>query len=323
MPEPLLKIDSLNVGFRTAHGFVDAVSGVDLSLMPGETVALVGESGSGKTVTALSIAKLISGDAGATISGKIFFNGEDLLAMPEDRLQDFRGRRISYVFQEPATALNPVFTVQYQIDESLRLHRAKGHDVKSLLLSVGIRDPERVARSYPHQLSGGQQQRIMLAMALACDPDLLIADEPTTALDVTVQAQILELLQRIKQERGLTLLLITHNLAIASRMADRICVMYAGQQVESGPTRDLLSRPAHPYTRALLEAVPRLRGGTSELRGIPGQISSGLHGHGEGCRFHTRCPLARPKCASSNPALAAVAQDRQSRCFFWPEVLGA
>ena len=323
MREPLLAIENLSVSFRTGQGPFQAVSGVDLEIFPGEVVALVGESGSGKSVTALSIARLVADGAIHSMAGRILFRGADLLSMAEADLLKMRGSKIAYVFQEPATALNPVFTVAYQIEESIRLHRGSSttrHSVSDLLQAVGIRDPQRVADSYPHQLSGGQQQRVMLAIALACDPELLIADEPTTALDVTVQAQILDLLKSLQRSRGLSLLLITHNLAIAARMADRICVMYAGQQVEIGPAEQVVASPAHPYTRALLDAVPRLRSLSGDLRGIPGQLPSGHHWP-SACRFHERCSIAKPLCAGQMPPMERIDSDRACRCHFWREMM--
>lgn len=315
MPDPLMEIQNLSVRF----GAVEAVSGLSLSIERGEVVAVVGESGSGKTVTALTITRLLASPPVSARVGRILFNGQDLLAAPEDKLQACRGARIAYIFQEPASALNPVFTAGYQIGEALRQHgRAKGREqqrILSLLLDVGIREPERVARAYPHQLSGGQQQRVMIAMALACEPDLLIADEPTTALDVTVQAQILELLKKLQREHGMAVLLITHNLAIAANMADRIAVMYAGELVEVGRAEDVVKSPRHPYTRALLKAVPRMQGASGQLQGIPGQIPS-ANAWPSGCRFHPRCPIAQDRCRGEKPDMMQVEKHQRARCFF-------
>lgn len=319
MPEPLLIIEQLSVRFGSGDSAVEAVSGLDLSIARGEVVAVVGESGSGKTVTALTITRLLGSPPVTGREGKILFLGNDLLATPEEKLRDFRGARIAYVFQEPASALNPVFKAGYQIGEALRQHgRAKGREkqrILSLLLDVGIREPERVAEAYPHQLSGGQQQRVMIAMALACEPDLLIADEPTTALDVTVQMQILELLKKLQREHGMAVLLITHNLAIAANMADRIAVMYAGELVEAGRAEDVIKKPLHPYTKALLDAVPRMTGEPGELNGIPGQIPP-ANAWPSGCRFHPRCPIARDRCRGEKPALVEGEKGHQARCFF-------
>lgn len=317
MPDFLLQFDKLSVSFGSGAGRIEVVSNASFTISPGEVVALVGESGSGKTVTALSATRLVS----AALTGRILFQGEDLLVCSEDRLRNIRGRRIAYVFQEPASALNPVFTAGYQIAEALRLHRV-GHQpgrVHELLASVGIREVDRVARAYPHQLSGGQQQRVMIAMALACEPDLLIADEPTTALDVTVQAQILDLLLEIQAQRRMAVLLITHNLAIAAKMAQRVVVMYAGHVVETGPVVDVLARPRHPYTKALLKAVPRLRQVGQSLVGIPGQIPSS-NAMPSGCRFHPRCAMVREKCHVEIPGLDDTGNGRTSRCWYWPEV---
>lgn len=312
-PETIIDMRDLTIRFRGGN---EAVSGVDLAIRRGEVVALVGESGSGKTLTALSIGRLLPVSAIEHLRGSILFNGEDLMAASESRLRDVRGSRIAYVFQEPGTALNPVFTAGYQIAEAIRLHRRDATDitarVQALLADVGMRDPARVAAAYPHQLSGGQQQRVMIAMALACEPDVLIADEPTTALDVTVQAQILDLLKKLQQEHGLSLLLITHNLAVAGRLADRIAVMYAGQVVESGPAKDVMSSPRHPYTRALLDAVPRLHGEKRPLSGIPGQIPTGT-AWPTGCRFHPRCPVALPACRTAPPPVVE-SDGRTNRC---------
>lgn len=322
MPEPLLKINGLSVAFSDRVGLHEVVSAVSLEVNRGEVLALVGESGSGKTVTALSCTRLLPSPPAHITEGSVIYRGQDLLQLPERELQNLRGGRIAYVFQEPSTALNPVFTAGYQIAEALRRHGIPGDErenIFSLLDSVGIRDCGRVSASYPHQLSGGQQQRVMLAIALACNPELLIADEPTTALDVTVQAQILKLLMSIQHDRGLTILLITHNLGIAANIADRIAVMYAGQVVECGPARQVVDAPAHPYTRALLQAVPRLKNGAQLLEGIPGTIPAGV-AWPQGCRFHPRCSLMRDTCAIQSPPVAAVPGERISRCHFWSEV---
>jgi peptide/nickel transport system ATP-binding protein len=315
----LLKIDNLTVSFGHGSGRTEVVSNASFEIPRGEIVALVGESGSGKTVTALSITRLLP--VQAALTGRILYRGDDLLVMPENRLRKLRGQRIAYVFQEPATALNPVFSAGYQIAEALKLHRSGHHadHIADLLQSVGIRDPERVAAAYPHQLSGGQQQRIMIAMALACEPDLLIADEPTTALDVTVQAQILELLQTIQAQRRMAVLLITHNLAVATQMAQHVVVMYAGHVVETGPVRSVVGQPRHPYTKALLNAVPRLRQANQPLRGIPGQIPAASH-LPAGCRFNPRCAMVHERCRTEVPLLIESGEQRLSRCWYWPEV---
>lgn len=322
MSERLIDIDNLCVAFRAGTQAAEVVSHVSLTIHKGEVVSLVGESGSGKTVTALSIGRLLPAQSIAYVKGRILYGGQDLLAMPESSLRKIRGCRIAYVFQEPGTALNPVFTIGYQIMESLRLHDEAGRrqeKIVELLQSVGIDEAQRVMASYPHQLSGGQQQRVMLAIALACKPDLLIADEPTTALDVTVQAQILELLKTIQKERGMAVLLITHNLAIAASMARRMYVMYAGQIVETGDSRELITSPRHPYTRALLNAVPRLYGHNKTLEGIPGSIPSSGNWP-DGCRFNPRCSMVREPCRHDKIQSAQVTETHSSRCLYWQEM---
>lgn len=257
----LVSVKDLEVHFGPASDPVRAVDRVSFELFPGEIVALVGESGSGKSISALSLAKLVPQPAGRIVGGKVFFQGLEILGLKDSELRKIRGEKISYIFQEPATSLNPVFTVGWQIGEAIRLHR-KGvtvkDEVEKLLAAVGLTDPKRTAKSYPHELSGGMQQRAMIAMALACDPALLVADEPTTALDVTVQKQILELLVELRETRGLSILLITHNLGIVADVADRVYVMNNGKIVESGETKTVLRTPQHDYTKKLLKAVPRL-----------------------------------------------------------------
>lgn len=260
---PLVDVCGLEVHFGPVSDPVRAVDGADFQIFPGEIVALVGESGSGKSISALSLARLVPEPGGRIVGGSAVFQSQDVFKLNKSELRKLRGARIAYIFQEPATSLNPVFTVGWQIGESIRLHR-KGMKVKGeverLLAAVGLTDPERTARAYPHELSGGMQQRAMIAMALACDPELLVADEPTTALDVTVQKQILDLLVELRKERGLSILLITHNLGIVANIADRVYVMHNGKIVESGETKAVLRTPQHDYTKKLLAAVPRLKG---------------------------------------------------------------
>ncbi len=260
--KPLIDVRNLQVHFGSTTDPVRAVNGIDFQIFRREIIALVGESGSGKSVSALAIAKLIPEPAGRIVGGEIVFQGLDLLTLKPSELRKLRGARISYIFQEPATSLNPVFTIGWQIGEAIRLHR-KGvkvkMEIKKLLTVVGLPDPARTAKSYPHELSGGMQQRAMIAMALACNPDLLIADEPTTALDVTVQKQILELLIHLCETQNLSILLITHNLGIVADIADRVYVMNNGKIVETGETKNVLRSPKHDYTKKLLSAVPRLR----------------------------------------------------------------
>ncbi|MBI4024425.1 MAG: ABC transporter ATP-binding protein [Verrucomicrobia bacterium] len=259
---PLLEVQNLRVTFATEEGEVKAVDDISFSIENGETVALVGESGSGKSVTALSLARLVPAPPARHDGGRILFEGRNLLDMTRRELQELRGGKVAYVFQEPSTSLNPVFRVRNQIAEAIHLHRPDVTDVKAeirkLLELVGIRDALRVMEAYPHQLSGGMQQRVMIAMAIACRPLLLVADEPTTALDVTIQAQILDLLRELRRKLGMALLLITHNFAIVSNLADRVLVMYRGKIVEQGASKEVLRNPRHPYTRALLACIPRL-----------------------------------------------------------------
>jgi oligopeptide/dipeptide ABC transporter ATP-binding protein len=314
---PLLEVEDLRVQFATGGGPARAVDGVSLTLAPGETVALVGESGCGKSVTALALARLAPSPPAAITGGKIVCEGRDVLGMADAELRRLRGARIAYIFQEPGTALNPVLRVGWQIAESLRLHRpgtpAKPEVIR-LLGQVGLPDPERARRAYPHELSGGMQQRAMIAMALACRPALLVADEPTTALDVTIQAQIMSLLVGLQKELGMAMLLITHNLGLAAGSAARIYVMYAGRIVETGPTGQVLARPRHPYTRGLLEAVPRLSGAGAELKGIPGTVPA-ANRLPPGCRFHPRCAQCQEICRAREPELIAAGAEQWSRCW--------
>lgn len=314
---PLLNVENLRVHFATRAGPVRAVAGITLSIRAGETVALVGESGCGKSVTALALARLVA-PSGCVISGRIVFDGKEVLAMNPAHLRRLRGAEISYIFQEPSTSLNPVFRVGYQVAEAIRLHRAATNaraEAVRLLQLVGLPDPEHRYRTYPHELSGGMQQRIMIAMALACRPKLLIADEPTTALDVTIQAQILDLLANLQTELGMAVLLITHNLGLVADMAHRIFVMYAGRIVESGPAAELLTHPAHYYTRGLLAAVPSLEGATGRLAGIPGLVPNPAR-FPSGCKFHPRCPRAEPLCRREEPEISVVNGEHNVRCHF-------
>ncbi len=320
MNEPLLELRDLRTHFHTEDGVVRAVDGVSFELHAGETLALVGESGSGKSVTALSILRLLPKPHGRIAGGSIRFRGRDLLALSEDGMRRLRGREIAMIFQEPMTSLNPVFSCGDQIAEVLELHeRLPGAAARAraveLLQRVGIAEPAQRAREYPHQLSGGMRQRVMIAMALACRPAILIADEPTTALDVTIQAQILELLQRLRHESGMAVLFITHDLGVVGHLADRLAVMYLGRIVEVGPTADVLKSPRHPYTRALLSVVPvpnpRLRRRMVILRGEtpnPGNVPSG-------CRFHPRCPLAIDICSREQPPLEEKRPGHWSACW--------
>jgi len=272
MNSPILQIDRLSISFRTEAGTVDAVKNVSLSMNQGESLAVVGESGSGKSVTALSLARLLPSPPAEFSSGRILFEENDVLKMTEKQLRAIRGAGIAYVFQEPATSLNPVFTIRSQIAEGIRLHRPEVRDVDAevakWLGTVGIVDPEKRMHDYPHQLSGGMQQRAMIAMALSCRPRLLVADEPTTALDVTIQAQILAELRRLRAEFGMSLILITHNFGIIRGLCDRVAVMFRGEIVETGSTESILKNPQHPYTKALIECVPRLGSKQKRLKTI-------------------------------------------------------
>ena len=314
----LLEIKNLKMDFGRGAGAVRVIDGVSLTIGAGETVCLVGESGCGKSVTAQSIARLVPAPPAHYAGGEIWLNGRDTLNMSPRELRDIRGGLVSYVFQEPGAALNPVFRVGSQIKESLKLHQpAKANDaeVVRLLKLVGIPAPEARIKNYPFELSGGMQQRVMIAMALASEPKLLVADEPTTALDVTIQAQILDLLHDLQQRLGMAILLITHNLGIVGDMADRVAVMYAGQIVELAPAKELLRKPFHPYTTALMNSVPKLRGDADRLAAIPGNVPR-PGDFPPGCRFAPRCPIARPECSEKIPELLEVEPGRFVRCPF-------
>src|SRR5438093_2391849 len=318
MPMPLLEIRNLQLEFGRGTDALRALDGVSLALEAGETLSLVGESGSGKSVTALSIARLVPAPPAHYTGGAVLLEGRDVLKMSAKELRAIRGGVVSYVFQEPGASLNPVLRVGSQIKESLRLHRpdaATNEEVLRLLKLVGIPAPETRADSYAHELSGGMQQRVMIAMALASRPRLLVADEPTTALDVTIQAQIIELRGDLKRTLGMAILLITHNLGIVGDLADHVAVMYAGQIVESAPARALLKRPLHPYTQALMHSVPKLGAEASRLNAIPGSVPR-LDALPSGCRFHPRCPKAQPECARQMPGLVEVEPSRSVRCPF-------
>lgn len=315
----LLEVKNLQLDFgRGPHG-LRAVDGVSLSLEAGRTLCLVGESGSGKSVTALSIARLVPSPPAVYVEGEVLLEGRDVLKMNAAELRDVRGGVVSYVFQEPGASLNPVFRVGHQIKEALKLHRrqaATDAEVIRLLKLVGIPAPELRIKNYPHEMSGGMQQRVMIAMALAPHPKLLVADEPTTALDVTVQAQIIELLGQLQEQLGMAILLITHNLGIVGDLADHVAVMYAGQIVEMAPARELLKRPLHPYTKALMDSVPDMDRKLERLTAIPGTVPH-LGAFPAGCRFHPRCPRVRPECSLAAPALSEVEPGRWVRCPLW------
>jgi peptide/nickel transport system ATP-binding protein len=321
----LLEIENLQTHFRTPDGVNRAVDGLSLTVDAGQTLAIVGESGCGKSVSAMSILRLIPEPPGR-IGGRIVFNGRNLLELPRAEMRDIRGNEISMIFQEPMSSLNPVLTVGRQIREPLRLHqgytRASAHRrAIDMLALVGIPEPERRVEEYPHQMSGGMRQRVMIAMALACNPKLLIADEPTTALDVTVQAQILDLMRDLKRRVGAAILLITHDLGVVAEVAEHVVVMYAGRKVEDAPAVRLFARPRHPYTKGLLGAVPKLgsslSGETSRLAEIPGLVPS-LKSRIAGCVFASRCPEATDVCRKAAPALEAKAASHWVACHHVP-----
>ncbi|HVV94784.1 MAG TPA: ABC transporter ATP-binding protein [Hyphomicrobiales bacterium] len=321
---PLLAVEDLAVDFSERSGTVRAVDGVSLTLAGGETLGIVGESGCGKSVTALSILRLVPSPPGRIAEGRILFQGRDLLALPEREMQAVRGRDIAMVFQEPMTSLNPVLTIGHQITETLvrhqRLSRAAARQrAMELIELVGIAEPARRLAQYPHELSGGQRQRMMIAIALSCSPKILVADEPTTALDVTVQAQILGLIADLKRAFGMSVILITHDLGVVAETCQRVVVMYAGRKVEEATAHDLFRRPAHPYTQALMRAMPRLARRTRpaerprRLAEIPGTVPS-LAAMPEGCRFADRCSYAVAACRSASPPLRTIGAGHLVAC---------
>jgi oligopeptide/dipeptide ABC transporter ATP-binding protein len=316
---PLLDVQNLVTGFRTEDGPVRAVDDVSFQIGSGKTLAIVGESGCGKSVTALSIMRLIPDSNGAIESGRIQLEGEDLLSLPLRSMRNIRGNRISMIFQEPMTALNPVMTIGKQIMEVFRIHRGHGHKQAraaaiEALLSVRIPDPERRIDEYPFQMSGGMRQRVMIAMALACEPRLLIADEPTTALDVTIQAQILKLMKQLQQEHGTSILFITHDLGVVAGMADEVLIMYAGKVAERGNTLQIFERPSHPYTQGLMASIPSLDSERkAPLPTIEGAVPD-LHELPSGCRFHPRCGHSGALCRETVPELLEVEAGHAAAC---------
>jgi oligopeptide/dipeptide ABC transporter ATP-binding protein len=322
--QDLLEIKGLKTFFYTHLGVAKAVDDVNLSLKTGHVLGLVGESGCGKSVTALSLLRLIKQPPGRIVDGQVIFEGRDLLTLPISEMRNIRGNRISMIFQEPMTSLNPVFKVGHQIAEVFRLHReATPHEAMDqaveMLKRVGIPAPERRVHDYPHQLSGGMRQRVMIAMALSCNPRLMIADEPTTALDVTIQAQILDLMRKLKEEIGTSVLLITHNLGVIAEMAQSVAVMYAGKVMEVAGVMDLFNAPKHPYTSGLLKSIPRpdlveQRG--KPLEAIPGVVP-GLMNLAEGCKFTDRCTRASERCPKEEPTLSEVAPGHYCRCWLY------
>jgi oligopeptide/dipeptide ABC transporter ATP-binding protein len=316
----LLEVRDLKTHFFTQAGVVKAVDGVSYDLEEGETLGLVGESGCGKSVSALSLMRLIPDPPGKTVGGEVIFDGQDLLKLPDSQMRRVRGKQISMVFQEPMTSLNPVLSIERQLTESLELHLGMSktdarREAVRRLEQVGIPDPERRIKQFPHQFSGGMLQRVMIAMALSCNPKLIIADEPTTALDVTIQAQILELMKNLSREYGVSLIIITHNLGVVARYADRVNIMYAGKIIERGTARDIYRNPSHPYTLGLLNSVPRLDLPRKEkLDPVEGQPPD-LMNLPAGCSFRERCRFAIERCAAEIPPLQSVSAGHFSACF--------
>lgn len=321
---PLLSIHNLKTYFYTTDGVVKAVDGISYTLEPGEILGIVGESGCGKSVSVLSVLKLVQEPPGKIVEGEILFDGIDLLQLSEAEMRRIRGNKISMVFQEPMTSLNPVFTIGYQIKEAFKLHQnireseAVEKTVEMLKL-VEIPSPERRINEYPHQLSGGMRQRVMIAMAISCNPRLLIADEPTTALDVTIQAQILDLMLKLREELNVGIILITHDLGVIAEMAQKVLVMYAGKIVESGAVEEIFSDPYHPYTQGLLRTIPRIEdirksGKKLRLQEIPGEVPNLLAGF-DGCRFFPRCPMGQEICKREEPELEERGEGHLVRCW--------
>ncbi|MGH7087564.1 MAG: ABC transporter ATP-binding protein [Stellaceae bacterium] len=316
---PLLRVRDLRTSFFTSDGEVRAVDGVSFDIMDGETVGLVGESGSGKSVTALSIIRLLDGGTGRVVGGEVLYRDRNLAGLDEEAMRRLRGNEISMVVQEPMTSLNPVMTVGDQIAETVRVHQGAGRSAAreraiEMLRLVRIPEPLKRVRSYPHELSGGQRQRVMIAMALACTPKLLIADEPTTALDVTIQAQILELIGELKQELGMAVLLITHDLGLVAERADAVAVMYAGKIVERAKPTAIFSHPMHPYTVGLMNSMPGRAAPKARLEAIPGMVPNPLDWP-SGCHFRNRCGRADSACAVAEPPLVALQPGHDAACF--------
>ncbi|MHC4995036.1 MAG: ABC transporter ATP-binding protein [Planctomycetota bacterium] len=319
--QPLLSINDLAVSFNTDEGVVNAVNGVAMTIYPRQTLAVVGESGCGKSVSALSTLGLVPTPPGRYEGGQILFDGADVLTLDEKQMREIRGNHIAMIFQEPMTSLNPVYTIGDQIGEAVRLHQKVGKAealaiAQQSLEDVGIADPDARLKEYPHQLSGGMRQRVMIAMALACKPRLLLADEPTTALDVTIQAQILELLRKLQAEHGMSIMLITHDLGVVAENADVVAVMYAGRIVEYGTVHDIFNNPLHPYTHGLFKSMPKLGEEKHRLQTIPGQVPNPAHLPG-GCAFHPRCESAHQdtKCKAEIPPLLEVRDGHWVACW--------
>lgn len=320
MSEKLLEVKELRTEFFSSKkSSVTAVEEVSFEIQKGEIVGLVGESGCGKSVTSLSIMQLLKDTPGKVTNGEVIFEGKDLLKAGKAEMLDIRGGRMSMIFQEPMSSLNPAMRIDKQMIEGIRLHTSLNKEqarerAAKILSQVGIPDPQRVLKNYPHQLSGGMSQRVMIAMAMSCDPKLLIADEPTTALDVTIQAQILELMKKIQKEQGTSILLITHDLGVVAEMCSRVIVMYAGKIVEEAPVGVLFGNPSHPYTQGLIASVPKLGSGVKVLPSIPGSVPD-LSSMPKGCRFAPRCKYATDKCREQEPELKAINENQKCRCW--------
>lgn len=323
--DKILEVTNLVTGYEVKKGYLKPVNGITFDIKKGETVCVVGESGSGKSVTALSVMRLVEFEKGKILEGTIKFNGEDITAKSHNEMREIRGSKISMIFQEPLTALNPVFTIGRQISQAFLYHLpiSKKEALKKaeeLIGMVGISEPKMRLKQYPHELSGGMRQRVMIAMALACEPELIIADEPTTALDVTIEAQILELLRELRRKRNMAIMMITHDIGVAAEISDRIIIMYAGKIVEIANTKDLFEQPYHPYTTGLLESVPLMDGERGvPLYSITGTIPS-LHEVPKGCVFSSRCSFATEKCIEKEPPLETM-DNRQIACWHVEEIL--
>ena len=317
--EKLIDVNDLQTYFHTEEGTVKAVDGVSFEIYPGETLGVVGESGCGKSVTSLSIMRLIESPPGQIENGEILFNGKDLTKLNQKEMRKIRGNDISMIFQEPMTSLNPVYTVGDQIMEAILIHKDVNkkqarQEAIDMLTKVGIPLPEQRVDEYPHQLSGGMRQRVMIAMALSCDPQLLIADEPTTALDVTIQAQILELMNSLKSQFGMAIMMITHDLGVIAEVSDRVAVMYAGKIVEYTDVKTLYADPKHPYTWGLMHSIPHIEKELDRLEAIPGNVPNPLN-FPTGCKYNTRCPFATDKCRTDEPDIVEVEEGHHVACW--------
>ncbi|QTB26128.1 ABC transporter ATP-binding protein [Lysinibacillus sphaericus] len=319
--DTVLEVKNLQTYFYSSEGVAKAVDGVSFTLQKGETLGIVGESGCGKSMTSLSLLRLVPSPPGKIINGEILLNNTDILKLSDEELRKIRGNKISMIFQEPMTSLNPVLSVGEQIAESIRLHQGLSRKeawqkAVDMIRLVGIPAPEKRAKQEPYQLSGGMRQRIMIAMALACTPDVLIADEPTTALDVTIQAQIIDIIQNLQKQLGMSILFITHDLGVVAEVCDKIAVMYAGQVVEEGTTDSLFEKPLHPYTHGLIQSLPKLYEDQEELSTIQGTVPSPYH-YPSGCRYAERCPFATELCREKQPELLTIEPEKKVRCWMY------